>query len=410
MKVLRCVCFFCSKMLVNLEEDTRIQGERMDALDAKDRLNYVVSLCKTRHKCVHCGGPQPKYVQQRTSVSIKTEFRPKDTKEFESEAEQEYVELPFTATQARSILQCVSDADVVLLGINPKYARPEWMVLTVLPVPPPISRPSIMATDGSRARGQDDVTVKLQDIVKANRVVTNMLQQYGMSGDELMRSYPAPLLLAIDALQTHMAQFMHYDCKVGATASTAPARANRPLRLIPARLKGKKGRFRGTLGGKRVDYSARTVVSPAPNYDIDEVGVPRIIAHHLTFPERVTSWNLAELSVRVKRGPAHADGAMAVVLPDGALIDLSLCEERDTLQLQPGFIVERFLKDGDWVLFNRQPSLHRMSIMAHRVKVIEDKTFRLPICDTTPYNADFDVSAASKLCPALYPHTHTRTG
>jgi len=398
-KVLRCVCFFCAKMLVNLGDDSRIQGERLDSLDPKDRLNYVVNLCKTRYSCMHCGGPQPKYVQLRTSVAIKTEFRPKDAKEFESVEEKEFVERPFTAAHARAIVECISDEDVQLLGINAAYARPEWMILTVLPVPPPISRPSIMATDGSRARGQDDVTVKLQDIVKANKTVATLMQQGGVRASDIMATYTPVLLAAVDALQTHLAQFMHYDCKAGITASAAPPRATRPLRLIPARLKGKKGRFRGTLGGKRVDYSARTVVSPAPGYDIDEVGVPRIIAGHLTFPERVTAFNVAELTQRVRNGPTQFFGAVAVVLPDNSLIDLSLCEERKNVQLQPGYIVERYLKDGDWVLFNRQPSLHRMSIMAHRVKVIDDKTFRLPICDTTPYNADFDVSAGLMSAP-----------
>lgn len=392
MKVLRCVCFFCSRLLIDLDLDTRIQGERLDSLDSKDRLNYVVNLCKTRYMCQSCGGPQPKYIQLRTTVSIKTEFRTKDVKSFESPEEQAFAEQPFTAAQARSILSCISDDDVRLLGINPQYARPEWMILTVLPVPPPISRPSIMATDGSRARGQDDVTIKLQDIVKANKTLAQLLSDRGVRGDDIMTPYLPAIVIAVEAVQQHLAQFMHYESKPGVATASAPPRANRPLRLIPARLKGKKGRFRGTLGGKRVDYSARTVVSPAPGYDIDEVGVPRIIAQHLTFPERVTALNVSELQTRVRNGPGELLGAVAVILPDGNTIDLSLCEERETLVLQPGWVVERYLKDGDWVLFNRQPSLHRMSIMAHRVRVIEDKTFRLPICDTTPYNADFDVS------------------
>jgi DNA-directed RNA polymerase II subunit RPB1 len=389
LKVLRCVCFFCAKLLVNLHDDARIQTDRLSALDSKERLNYVVNLCKTRYVCAHCNGQQPKYTQLRTSVCIKTEFR----KPFETPEEQAFALQPFTAAQARSILSCISDEDVSLLGINPAHARPEWMILTVLPVPPPISRPSIMATDGSRARGQDDVTIKLQDIVKANKAVAALLAEKHFAGDEIMVPYPPAIATAVETLQGHLSQFMHYESKPGLTTSAAPPRANRPLRLIPARLKGKKGRFRGTLGGKRVDYSARTVVSPAPGYDIDQVGVPRMIAQHLTFPERVNALNLHQLQTRVKNGPKHAFGAVAVVLPDNTTIDLSLSEDRETLELQPGWVVERYLQDGDWVLFNRQPSLHRMSIMAHRVKVIDDKTFRLPICDTTPYNADFDVSA-----------------
>lgn len=404
LKVLRCVCFFCSRLLVDMHEDTRIQEDRFASLDPKDRLNYVVNLCKTRRTCQHCNGPQPKYTQQRTAVAIKTEFRHNSESEYECEGEFKFVQQPFTAAQARSILECISDEEVQLLGINPQYARPEWMVLTVLQVPPPISRPSIMATDGSRARGQDDVTIKLQDIVKANKTVQQCLQHHGIEGDDFMTPYPAPVAHAVESLQQHLAQFMHYDAGPGNNSSSAPPRANRPLRLIPARIKGKKGRFRGTLGGKRVDYSARTVVSPAPDYDIDEVGVPRMIAAHLTFPERVTRFNVDKLTQRVRNGPGELFGAVAVVLPDGSLIDLSLCDERENLQLHDGYIVERYLQDGDWVLFNRQPSLHRMSVMAHRVRVIPDKTFRLPICDTTPYNADFDVRFAVTLHTSC---THT---
>ena len=394
MKVLRCVCFFCSRLLINTDEDLRVKDERFRTSDPKDRLNLMVNLCKTRHFCRHCGGPQPKYKQMRSSVQIKTEFRPKDVEKFECTDEHEFVLQPFTATHARAILQYIPDDEVELLGINPKYARPEWLILTVLQVPPPIARPSIMATDGSRARGQDDVTIKLQDIVKANNVVEAAMRDAALHPHDIMSPVPPDVLSACDSLQLHLCQFMHHDSGAAmATAGAAhggPPRSNRPLRLIPARIKGKKGRFRGTLGGKRVDYSARTVVSPAPGYDIDEVGVPLMIAQHLTFAERVTKFNIEELTQRVKNGPSQLVGAVAVIMPDGTLVDLTLCDVRHNIDLQLGWVVERYLKDGDLVLFNRQPSLHRMSIMAHRVRIIPDKTFRLPICDTTPYNADFD--------------------
>lgn len=397
MKVLRCVCFFCSRLLINMDEDVRIQDERFKTSDPKDRLNLMVNLCKTRHFCRHCNGPQPKYKQMRSSVQIKTEFRLRDTDKFESEAELEFTRRPFTAAHARAILEYIPDDEVGLLGIDPLYARPEWLILTVLQVPPPIARPSIMATDGSRARGQDDVTIKLQEIVKANLAVQTALTSAHVDARDTLAPLSDEVLNAYDALQIHLCQFMHHDAagssSLTAAASSshgAPPRSNRPLRLIPARIKGKKGRFRGTLGGKRVDYSARTVVSPAPGYDIDEVGVPEMIARHLTFPERVTQFNIKELTRRVKNGPTELLGAVAVIMPDGTLVDLTLCDVRHNIDLQIGWIVERYLKNGDLVLFNRQPSLHRMSIMAHRVRIIPDKTFRLPICDTTPYNADFD--------------------
>ena len=413
LKILRCVCFFCSRLLVDYEKEARVQDERFKSADPKDRLALMVNMCKAKHVCLHCHGYQPKYTQIRTLTQIKTEFRPKDLEKVETEEERVFVSLPFTAATARSILEFIPDHEVRILGINPEFARPEWMILTVIQVPPPISRPSIMATDGSRARGQDDITLKLQDIVKANNTLARILiQTQTQTSSSSSSSLPVPpptacffltkapsaeVKTAWDVLQNHLVQFMHHDAAAaaGAGSSNAPRRNTRPLRLIPSRLKGKKGRFRGTLGGKRVDYSARTVVSPAPTYDIHEVGVPQIIAQQLTYPERVNLLNIHDLTRRVRNGPLHPEGAAAVIHSDGTLIDLTLYKTASTtitdpLLLQPGWVVERYLRDGDWVLFNRQPSLHRMSIMAHQIRVTQDKTFRLPVCDTTPYNADFD--------------------
>ncbi|MEM2875849.1 MAG: DNA-directed RNA polymerase subunit A', partial [Candidatus Bathyarchaeia archaeon] len=158
------------------------------------------------------------------------------------------------------------------------------------------------------------------------------------------------------------------------------------------RLKGKEGRFRSNLSGKRVDFSARTVISPDPNIDLNEVGVPLEVAMKLTFPEKVTFFNLEEMKRCVINGPEKYPGALYVVRPDGKRIRLEFVSDREKIAdaLEPGFIVERHLKDGDIAIFNRQPSLHRMSIMAHFVKVLPFKTFRLHLSVCPPYNADFD--------------------
>lgn len=390
MKFLRCVCVFCSHLLVEIDEgDPRLGTGR-------ERLSFVSNLCKNRRRCPQCEAPQPKYVHSRatTSISIVTS----DLK-FESEEEELVMNRPFTAARARSILSGISDSDVRILGSSPVYARPEWMILTVLQIPPPISRPCITASDGSRTKGQDDVTVKLQEILKANRALDAVLRENGcasgfMPDDEYPVSSPelsAEQVLAIDTatsnLQQHLVQYFHH----GGQDKMSTGRAHsRTLRLIPDRWRGKKGRFRGNLGGKRVDFSSRTVASPAPDYDVDEVGIPEVVAYHLTFPERVTKFNMKWLSECVRLGCGVKGGAATVVIPGSDPIDLSLCTDRDSIVLEVGWVVERHLVEGDWVLLNRQPSLHRMSIMAHRIRIIKDKTFRLPVCDTTPYNADFD--------------------
>ncbi|CAJ0839027.1 8077_t:CDS:2 [Entrophospora sp. SA101] len=168
-------------------------------------------------------------------------------------------------------------------------------------------------------------------------------------------------------------------------------KSGRPLKSIRARLKGKEGRLRGNLMGKRVDFSARTVITGDPNISVDEVGVPRSIAQNLTFPELVTPFNLPHLQSLVERGPTEHPGAKYVIRDTGERIDLKYTlSSASSVRLQLGWKVERHINDGDIVIFNRQPSLHKMSMMGHRVRVMPYSTFRLNLSVTTPYNADFD--------------------
>jgi DNA-directed RNA polymerase II subunit RPB1 len=167
-------------------------------------------------------------------------------------------------------------------------------------------------------------------------------------------------------------------------------KSGRPLKSIKARLKGKEGRLRGNLMGKRVDFSARTVITPDPNLSLDEVGVPRSIARTMTVCETVTPFNVEKLQRLVQNGPTEHPGARYVIRDDGTRIDLRYARRAGELVLQKNFQVERHIDDGDVVIFNRQPSLHKMSMMGHRVRVMPYSTFRLNLSVTTPYNADFD--------------------
>jgi DNA-directed RNA polymerase II subunit RPB1 len=162
------------------------------------------------------------------------------------------------------------------------------------------------------------------------------------------------------------------------------------LKTLRQRLRGKEGRIRGNLMGKRVDYTGRTVITADPNLQIDQVGVPRSIALNLTVPERVTSLNRAELQKLVENGPDVHPGARYIQREDGSRVDLRFAPSTGAITLNPGWTVDRHLRDNDIILFNRQPSLHKMSIMGHRVKVLDWSTFRLNLSVTTPYNADFD--------------------
>ncbi|MEM4235578.1 MAG: DNA-directed RNA polymerase subunit A', partial [Candidatus Anstonellaceae archaeon] len=278
-------------------------------------------------------------------------------------------------TEIRDWLAAVPDEDVAALGIDPKYCRPEWMVLTCLLVPPVSVRPSITLETGDRS--EDDLTHKLVDIMRINqRLEANI-------------NAGAPQLIIEDLwelLQYHVTTYFNNE-----TANIPPARhrSGRPLKTLSARLKGKEGRFRYNLSGKRVNFSARTVISPDPSISIDEVGVPLDIAKELTVPLKVTSWNIEY----VKKFIASDSYPKAeyVIRPDGKKVRVTPQTKAEVLNnLAIGSIVERQLIDGDIVLFNRQPSLHRISILCHVAKILPGKTLRLNPIVCPPYNADFD--------------------
>jgi len=283
-----------------------------------------------------------------------------------------------TPEAVRQRLERIPDEDLELIGFNPKAFRPEWAVLTVLPVPPVYVRPAITLETGIRS--EDDLTHKLVDILRINQRLK-----------EDMANGAPPLILQdlSELLAYHVSTYFNNEI---AGVPPAKHRSGRVLKTLVQRLKGKVGRFRGHLTGKRVNFSARTVISPDPYIDINEVGVPEEVAKKLTVPERVTLWNLEQMKELVRNGPEKYPGAVYVISPKGVRHRLEFVKNRDELaeQLGPGWIVERHLMDGDIVLFNRQPSLHRMSIMAHRVRVLPYKTFRLHLCVCPPYNADFD--------------------
>jgi len=277
----------------------------------------------------------------------------------------------------RDWFEDIPDEDIETLGISSEKSRPEWMILTVLPVPPVTARPSITLDNGQRS--EDDLTHKLVDIIRINqRFMEN-------------REAGAPQLIIEDLwelLQYHVTTFIDNEI-----SGTPPARhrSGRPLKTLSQRLKGKEGRFRGSLSGKRVNFSARTVISPDPTLSLNEVGVPERVASEMTQTMNVTDRNVEAARQYVRNGPESHPGANYVRRPDGRRLKVT---EKNCAELAEkvteGWEVNRHLIDGDIVVFNRQPSLHRMSIMAHEVVVMPYKTFRLNTTVCPPYNADFD--------------------
>ena len=335
----------------------------------KRRLEAFHDKLRNKKKCDHCQGSQPKF----TKVGLHLEVEMPDdvvgaggggdSKQF------------LSGQKVMELFRRMTEDDMKTLGLDVTHARPEWFLVQVLPVPPLHVRPSVSAGGGV---SEDDLTHQLVNVIKSNIALQNAIT----NGE------PNIIIEQFEiALQHHVAAFMDNELR-GMPQVTQ--RSGRPLKTIQARLKGKEGRIRGNLMGKRVDFSSRTVITADPNLGIHQVGVPRSIAMNLTVPERVTAYNRNELSRMVANGPTQHPGAKHIIRSDGTRVDLRYVKNKSELMLNLGWIVERHLRDGDIVVFNRQPSLHKMSIMAHFAKVLDWSTFRLNLSCTSPYNADFD--------------------
>jgi DNA-directed RNA polymerase II subunit RPB1 len=284
--------------------------------------------------------------------------------------------VPIQTEMVLRAFQRMTNENITRLGFNPKFSRPEWMICTVLAVPPLTVRPSVVMDDHQRM--EDDLTHKLIDILRSNDRLRDKIDKGEVA--DIIDKYTA-------ALQYHVATYVDNDIK-GMTPSQQ--RSGRPLRTLKSRFGAKTGRVRGNLMGKRVDFSARSVITPDANIELDELGVPEEIATNLTFPETVSTFNRERLLAYVRNGPDKHPGAKSVFLKqDKRTVSLRYVPP-DTLDLREGDIVHRHLIDGDIVLFNRQPSLHKASMEAHRVRILPYSTFRLNVSATRPYNADFD--------------------
>ena len=457
---------------------------------------------KKRTICMHCGSEQGKIILDKPSTY-------KEKRENKGEHK-------LNARDIREWLERIPDQHLIFIGMDYHSSRPEWTIMKVLPVPPITVRPSITLDSGDRS--EDDLTHKLVDVLRINQRLREN------------RDAGAPQLIVED-----LWELLQYHCTTyfdNQTAGIPPARhrSGRPLKTLTQRLKGKEGRFRSNLSGKRVNFCARTVISPDPNLGINEVGIPVQTAKELTVPIRITSRNREQLRQMILRGPDVHPGVNYIIRGDrlrvritdrtkyiwagfrclnpdcltdsedvpyngyradldqvlhapnflpgielkrqmrrnsfGELeeewgVDLEktlanlrgedergqpLAEDDERALIyyrwkwehsnpdeffpahleincphcgspsiendfgeshhtevadrlstfdrdgnpRPGVVVERHLIDGDVTIFNRQPSLHRMSMMVHEIRVMAGKTFRFNLADCTPYNADFD--------------------
>ena len=389
-KILNCVCYKCSKCLIS--PDTQHKDFKNDMAkilmikNNQKRWEAYYKLCNTTTKLkacgdddvIGCGAIQPTKYQKENAMKIIAEWKDKK--------KEEKVSQEFTAEDILKIFKRITEREMEMMGFNPKWNRPEWMICSVLPVPPPAVRPSIIEENGQRR--EDDLTHKLSDIIKTNNSIIDKINK-GASEDTI--KYITMLL------QYHVFTFINNQIP-----GLAPSqqRNGRKLKSVSDRMKKKEGRIRGNLNGKRVDQSARSVITPDPYISIDELGVPIKVAINITFPETVNQYNIDKMRELILNGSDNWPGAK-YIKKNNTTINLKYSKdlEQNAKELKYGDVVHRHLTNGDFVLFNRQPSLHKMSMMCHKVVIMPYQTFRLNVLDTPPYNADFDGDEMNLHCP-----------
>jgi DNA-directed RNA polymerase II subunit RPB1 len=387
-KLLKCVCFHCSKLFVSRDttnqiykdEIFRIQNIKNNQKKFDAYVKFITNI-PTKIKSEGCGfdgsngcGNPLHFNVKKDTVKLKLEYSGDDGNGNIIKSEVDVI-----AEEVLKVFKRLNDKDIELLGFNSNWAKPEWLITTILPVPPPAVRPSVIEESGQRR--EDDLTHKLCDIVKHNILYK----------EKKLKNVSTDILTKIAyALQYHVFTFLDNSIP---GLSPSLQRNGRKLKSVSDRMKKKDGRIRGNLNAKRVDQSARSVITPDPYISIDQLGVPIKIAMNLTFPEIVNKNNIINMKKLIIDGPDIWPGAKYInkAGKNGKTINLKYCPRVDeSNNLKYGDIVHRHLQDNDYVLFNRQPSLHKMSMMCHRAKVMPHKTFRLNVLDTPPYNADFD--------------------
>ena len=376
-RTLQMVCVDCSHLLswCTPEVEQELLGVKKHAA----RFIKAYARFKEKSTCPHCSRVQPKICKDLMGLYLDTDKN------------------PLSANRAFEILANVSDHDASILGYTrASGSRPEWGIFSVLPIGPPCIRPSLFHEDQSRS--ENDITYKYLDILKSNFALEKELQ-----AERSDAKHKRIILDRTLHLQQHVSTLMN-NKRVGKNVLTSQGRNNSPFVCFTERLTSKTGRVRGNMMGKRVDFSARSVISPDPTLGIEQVGTPYEIATKLTVNEIVTKWNIQRLQQAVDNGPTTHPGAL-MITRNGERFNLNIMNAslmtpnlkpnvrqhiQHVLTLQIGDIVDRHLVDGDYVLFNRQPSLHKMSMMAHQVRVLPGKTFRINPNVCAPYNADFD--------------------
>ena len=433
-EILRCICKNCSRILIpeDLKPNFRNIGSKINKISSSKKKKYLTEILKICGKvkiCPYCGAlnGKIKHIQGVTGPTIIVhEISKKDIekleeinneektykKKYESAAilyfqknpsklnasikkeeninnfcknyyydsSSETISLELTSPYVYNLFSHISPEDINFFGMDGKNSSPMDLLLQYVIIPPLSIRPTIQMGTGDITTNEDDLTMKISQMIFLN----NALKQYIIEG----KGETYRLMEDLNTLQSFHAFYIDDNTK-GINKNMFE---KKQIKSLCTRLKGKKGRFRQNLNAKRVDFSGRTVISPDPNLRIDQLGIPIYMALNLTYPERVNKQNIKRLKKAIMNGCDKFPGAIYILTNNGKdKISLRYANrEQKCRELKIGDIVERHIIDDDIVLFNRQPSLHRVSIMAFHAKMLPWKTLRFNVSNCTPFNADFD--------------------
>lgn len=407
LRILRVTCFFCSR--VTLDASSAKVSKILETTSGEARFVALTSLHKDLRQCPYCEAYNPHYSQE----SLRLVANWTDAIEYlEPEVAEAVRHRVFTASDAHDILSGMTEDDYRLLGLDPNFNRPQDMIMSVMVVPPNATRPVVMQSDYSRAKSQDDLTKRIQEIVKANRVLAEAIKAYneanrpevdhvlGMSGIvDRDKEATVKVLEAHETLQNLYGTMVYTRCK-GVTPPTS--RGGRQPKSIQLRIGGKAGRVRNNTIGKRVNNTGRTViVAGYAAHDIDTIGIPMEMALEMTMSVRVNGMNRIAMQQKVVNGPGRIDGALYIKTSSGETINLKMLDEklRRAIYLGDGWIVDIPLQENAIVIMNRQPTLHRHGMMGHRARILKDeKSARLHTATCKSYNADFDGDEMNMHC------------
>lgn len=408
--ILKCFCFKCYNLILSKEQ---LELYNIQKYKNENKINMImkrIKKIKTNVCCQVIDGQICKHIKPEIKINTINNT-------FYITNNEDNTKTYMTNEEIYTILNNISDEQVTEFGLDPTMTHPRNFIIKVLPVLPPCDRPSVK-TDGKIC--DDDLTLQYIEIVKLNNQLKTLYENT-TSTLEVNKSSREKLLSNI----TFRILTMFNNSQGKARHNTT----GRTIKSIKERITGKDGQLRNNMMGKRCNYTSRTVIGPEPTLKINELGVPRYVANILTKPVRITTFNIDNLQAKVdggliktllkkdividieryrlgtqllyddivtRNGKEHKIKNPSefklqkndIIVRNGKVVE-NICMNRQ-YKLQVGWVINHPLEDGDYVLLNRQPTLHKASMMAMKIKIMPYKTLRMNLSITKPFNADFD--------------------